>query len=279
MATTLRRSVARAFGPFAITWWTWLVTLPFALTVMSGVQYVHGGPAEVLAVAGLQHAILGGLLLLGAGVLRRVGGHARPVAVIAVFALIGAARPVLFLEAGGLLGIPVVTGDLAGRMTINVVVVTVMFALVAAGVDLVHEHRGVFRRLRAAQSAADRDGDWASERLARLRNTAVDEVMTALEDAAETASAHRMDPAEAARLLRRLAEDVVRPASHRVYDDEVGAGTPEPEPPRFGEWPASLLAGMRAAPPVSTVLLFTGLVLPFALILVGPVSILPWRSA
>ncbi|MGH1526861.1 hypothetical protein ACRAWC_24070 [Leifsonia sp. L25] len=32
---------------------------------------------------------------------------------------------------------------------------------------------------------------------------------------------------------------------------------------------------MRAAPPVSTVLLFTGLVLPFALILVGPVSILP----
>ena len=273
--TTFRRSVVRSYGPNAITWWTWLLSLPFALTVMSGLQYVTGGPLAVLSVAALQHAILGGLLLLGAAILRVVPGRGRAFAVYTIFAVIGAVRPLLFLEAGGLLGIPVAPGDLAGRMLVNLVVCSVVFALTAVGVDLVREHRGVFRRLRAAQRASELDVECAGERLGRLRSTAVDEVLSAMEAAAAAASEERLEPREAARLLRTLAEDVVRPASHRVYSDEPALGPPDKEPLGRGEWSASVIGGMRAAPPLSTALLYTGLVVPFGLTLFGPPSLLP----
>ncbi|MDR6972401.1 hypothetical protein [Leifsonia shinshuensis] len=273
--TALRRSLARVHGPAAITVWSWLLTLPFALTVMSGLQYVSGGPGAVLAVAGLQHGILGGLLLLGAAVLRVVPRGARPVAVFAIYAAIGAVRPLLFLEAGGLLGIPVAPGDLAGRIAVNVVVVVAVFALIAVAVDLVREHLGVFRRLRAAQRASGDDIGCATERLARLRSEALDDVVEALERTAATAAADLPEPAEAARLLRRLAEDVVRPASHRVYEDDGAAPGPDGEQVAPREWFTSVVGGMRAAPPLATALLFTAMVLPFVSILSGPAIVAP----
>lgn len=264
----LRRSLARIYGPSAVTWWSWLITLPFALTVMSGQQYVTGGPAAVLAVAGLQHAILGVVLLIGVAVLRVVRGRGRPVAVLLIYVVVGAVRPLLFLEAGGLLGIRVEAGDLAGRIAINIVSLVVVLALIAVGVDLVREHRGVFRRLRAAQRASERDAARAAERLQELRSTAVDGVVAALEGAAEEAAAHRMQAPEAARLLRAVAEDVVRPASHRVYaDDPETPAEVEPLGPR--EWSASVIGGMRAAPPVATAATFSLLVVPYGITLSG----------
>lgn len=270
--TNIRRSLARVHGPAAITWWSWILTLPFALTVMSGGQYVTGGLWAVLAVAGLQHGILGGLMLLGVAVLRVVRGRGRGVAVFAIYAVVGVARPLLFLEAGGLLGIPVEGGDLAGRIAINLVVMVVVFALIAVGVDLVREHRGVFRRLRAAQRAAELDLECAAERLRTLRSTAVDEVVSALEGAAATAAANRMRPAEAARLLRTVAQDVVRPASHRVFADDPGI-PPEPETLRRREWSASVIGGMQATPALTTAVLFSLLVVPFGLQLFGPIGL------
>ncbi len=273
--TTFRRSIARSYGPSAITWWTWLLSLPFALTVMSGAQYVAGGAVAVLGVNLLQHAILGGLLLLGVALLRVVRGRGRPLAVYAIWALVGATRPLLFLEAGGLLGIPVAPGDLAGRMVVNLVVCVVVFGLIAVGVDLVREHRGVFRRLRAAQQASELDIACAAERLGRLRSTAVDEVLSAMEEAAAAVSAERLEPREAAQLLRTLAEDVVRPASHRVYRDEPAEGAPDAVPLGRGEWSASVIGGMHAAPPLDTALLYTALVMPFGLTLFGLSGLFP----
>lgn len=272
---SLRRSLARVYGASAITWWTWLITLPFALTVMSGLQYVTGGPAAVVAVAGLQHAILGGLLLLGAAVLRVVRGRGRAVAVFTIFAVIGAVRPLLFLEAGGLLHIPVAPGELFARMATNAVVLVVSFSLIAVGVDLEREHRGVFRRLRAAQRASEVDVECATDRLAKLRSTAVDDVVAALERAATLASTDRLEPVEGARVLRALAEDVVRPASHRVYEQEASDRTPESEPPGRWDWISSVFAGMRAAPPVVTTAVYTALVAPFAISLFGVDGLLP----
>lgn len=272
---SFRRSFARVHGPAAITWWSWLITLPFALTVMSGQQYVTGGAWAVLAVAGLQHALLGGLLLLGVAVLRLVRDRGRAVAVLAIFVIVGAARPFLFLEAGGLLGIPVEPGDLAGRVAINVVSIVVVLALIAVGVDLVREHRGVFRRLRSAQRASERDVARAAERLQVLRSTAVDGVVAALEAAAETAAANRLQAPEAARLLRSVAEDVVRPASHRVFADGEPESPSEPDLLGAREWSASVIGGMRAAPPVLTAALFSLLVVPYGITLFGAVSLVP----
>ncbi|MEN0084937.1 MAG: hypothetical protein AAGC66_09230 [Leifsonia sp.] len=265
----LRRSLARIYGPSAVTWWSWLITLPFALTVMSGQQYVTGGPAAVLAVAGLQHAILGVVLLVGVAVLRVVRGRRRAVAVLIIYVVVGAVRPLLFLEAGGLLGIPVEPGDLVGRVAINIVSLVVVLALIAVGVDLVREHRGVYRRLRAAQRASERDAARAGERLQALRSTAVDGVVAALEEAAHEAAAHPMQAPEAARLLRAVAQDVVRPASHRVFADGAPEPAQEPEPLGPREWSASVIGGMRAAPPIATALTFSLLVVPYGITLSG----------
>ncbi|WP_285114709.1 hypothetical protein [Leifsonia sp. fls2-241-R2A-40a] len=270
-----RRSFARIYGPSAITWWSWLIPLPFALTVMSGLQYVTGGPLAVLAVSGLQHVLVGGLLLVGAAVLRFARGRARPFVVFAIFAVVGAVRPVLFLQAGGLLSIGVVPGALAGRMAMNVVVMVITFSLIAVGVDLVRDHRAVFRRLRAAQSASERDVECAAERLRALRAAAVDDVAAALEAAADSAAATSLRPDEAARLLRTLAEDVVRPASHRVFATDAPVPAPEAAVTGAREWSASVLGGTRAASPIMTAVLFSVLVLPFAILLFGTRSLLP----
>lgn len=274
LQTNVRRSVARVYGPSAITVWSWLITLPFAVTVMSGLQYVEGGPLQVLAVSALAHGILGGVLLAGAALLRPVRGRARPVVVFLIFAVAGGLRPILFLEAGGLLSIPVVPGDLVGRIAINVVALVAAFSLIAVGVDLVREHRGVFRRLRSAQRASQRDVESAAERLRELRAGTVDDVVAALEEAAASAAARPMEPSAAARMLRRLAEDVVRPASHRVYATPAPDEAAEVSAAGAREWSAAVLGGMRAAPPLMTAALFSVLVVPFGVLLFGAVSAL-----
>jgi signal transduction histidine kinase len=265
--------VARIAGPAAITPWTWIITLPFALTVMSGMQYVTGGLWAALAVAGVEHILIGVLLAAAAALLRAVRGALRPPAVLAVFVLIGAARPLLFLVAGGLLGVRVAAGDLGGRTFINIVVVVAVFALIALGVALVREHRSVFRRLRAARRAADADAARAAERLRLLRATAVDEVVAALEHASAVAASDPPDAAGAARVLRALAEEVVRPASHRVYDDAAPVGLAEAPRMRAGEWVASVAAGLGAPPALPTASLFSALTVPFGLLIAGPAGL------
>ena len=64
-----RPYLARATGRHAITVWTWAITLPFALTVMSGVQYVSDTQPYLatLSVAAVEHLGVGLLLLAGLG--------------------------------------------------------------------------------------------------------------------------------------------------------------------------------------------------------------------
>ncbi|WP_233265593.1 hypothetical protein [Leifsonia sp. AG29] len=275
-----RRLLARMTGRAAITWWTWLITLPFALTVMSGVQYVHGGAAEVLAVAAFEHAVFGVLLAAGWWLLRVTPPRARPAVALAALATAGALRPFAFLWAGAILEIPVEAGDLPGRIVINVVTVTAACALIAAGVDLVREHRAVFGRLRSARAAAERDAECAAERLRLLRRTAVDDVLAEIERVAEP-EGRPLDPDAAARVLRGLAERVVRPASHRVYDQEQAL---EPRPPRALEvrardWIAAVVGATRAASPLPLALLFAALTLPYAVLAYGVVVSVPALAA
>ena len=261
----LSRAVDRATGPSAISWWSWLVTLPFALTVMSGLQFISGGLWAVAAVAGLEHAAVGGTMLAGWAVLRVTPQRVRPAVVLAVFAGIGLLRPLLFLASGWVLGIPVVPGDLSARIVINVVTTITMLSLIAAVVDLVRDHLAVYRRLRAAQRASARDAERTGARIAELRRSVVETVLTRLDDAAAAAAAHGIRPADAARLLRGLAQEVVRPASHRLYSDE-DAASDESVPDgrvRVRDWIASTLLGMRAAPALPLAILFVLLLTPF----------------
>ncbi|MFE4468364.1 hypothetical protein ACFRFH_06050 [Leifsonia sp. NPDC056824] len=264
VASRVRRIVAQATGRHAITWWTWLITAPVALTVMSGLQYVTGGPWAVVAVASVEHLAVGLLLLVGWALLRVTPAPVRAATVIIVFAVVGVLRPVLFLAAGWLLGIPVDAGDLGGRMAINLVTTVAVFSLIAIAGQLVEDHLGVYRRLRAAQEASARDAMLSADRARGLRDSALDAVSEGLERATVAAESHGIRPVDAANLLRELAEQVVRPASHRVFDTDAPAGEEsEAGRVRKRDWIASVLGGMQAAPPLLLAVLFAVMVLPF----------------
>jgi signal transduction histidine kinase len=263
-----RRLLARATGRNAISWWTWIITFPFAMTVMSGLQYVdHGrslGPAA--AVAAVEHLAIGVVLLAAYGVLRVTPDRVRSVVVLLLFAAVGVVRPFLFLGSASLLGIPAEPGDLGMRAAINIVISLAVFSLIAIGVDLVRDHRGVYRRLNAARQAAEADARSALGRIRNLRATSVDAVLAAIEDAAAPAMLAGIEPADASRLLRTLAKDIVRPASHELYAGGDAPETEVDEPSLSGRagWLRSVFGGMRAAPPLPTAALFVGMVAPFA---------------
>ncbi|GAA0425207.1 hypothetical protein [Leifsonia naganoensis] len=271
-----RRLLARATGRSAITVWTWAITAPFALTVMSGLQYVRGGPGAVLALSITQHVVVGLLLAAGWGVLRVTPPRIRVVTVFVLFAAIGVLRPLIFLGVGRVLDITVETGDLGGRIGINVVTTVTIFTLIAVAVDLVRDHLGVYRRLRAAQRASELDAERAALRVSSLRHAAVDDVLAEIERAAAIADAP-LPPREAARVLRGLATDVVRPVSHWLYenDDTAPAGDAEAPPVRWRDWVASVLGGMQPAPPLLLAVLFAALVTPFGLSQYGLLQCLP----
>lgn len=269
------RIIARVSGPSAITIWTWIVSLPFALTVMSGVQYIHGSPAEVLAVPLVQHLGIGVLLLAGRGVLAVTPARMRPVAVLLVYIAIGVLRPLLFLACGAVLGVRVDQGDLVARIGINIVAVLAAFSITALAVDLVREHLGVYRRLRAAQRASADDAAAAGERLLSLRRSAVDGVLEEIERAASIAR-QPIRPRDAAQLLRGLANDVVRPASHRLYGDDPSAekeDRAEPLAPRR-DWFREVAAAIEPAPPVLASAVFALIVVPFGAVEYGPLPTL-----
>ena len=291
----LRRTrpfLAYATGRHAITVWSWAISAPFALTVMSGVQYVSATQPYLatLSVAAVEHLGVGVLLLAGWAILRVTPRRLRVGMVVFLFVGIGIARPYLFLGSGAVLGIPVAAGDMAGRVAINVVTSVSMFGLIALGAGLVREHFGVVRRLRAARRALDRDAEDAAERILELRRTSVDAVLRRIDDRAASALLRDIDPREAAALLRSLADDVVRPASHRLFDtpgdasagisaagasgraadDPTPSGSESPAVLRLRDLGVALIRGMRPAPPVTTAALFAVLVVPFALFRYGP---------
>jgi hypothetical protein len=272
-----RRALDRVTGRSAITWWTWLATAPLALTVMPGVQSVSGRPGAIVAVGALEHVGVGVLLLAGWALLRVAPSRWRTLAVLVIFFAVGALRPLLFLAAGAVLRIPAPPGEMSGRIFIDIVATVTSFSLVAAGVALVREHLGVYRRLLAAQRASARNAECAVARITALRRSAVDDVLEKLEDATAAASAHRIRPEEAARLLRGLAEEVVRPASHRLFDGEVALpGEPAAEPRVRGrDWAAAVLLGMHPAPALPLALLIAAVVTPFGVWQYGLLFCLP----
>ncbi|MFF1876686.1 hypothetical protein [Leifsonia sp. NPDC058230] len=255
----------------AVSGWSWAVTAPFSVTFMSGLQYVlPGQPAWAwLAVSCVVHLGVGVLLLLAWGVLQVTPQRWRAVVAVALFAVIGFLRPFVFLEVGALLGVHVEAATFPARVAINIVVCVTVFSLVALSVGLIRDHRGVFQRLRAVQRAAQADGDAVRRRTQDLRDSSTAVVLEAIEAEVAKASHPGIDAAAASALLRSIANDVVRPLSHELFDAEQGTpGEVAPAagvPSRGREWFGSVLDGMRAAPALFTALLFTLLVAPYAI--------------
>jgi signal transduction histidine kinase len=261
----------RLGGTNAVTIWTWVVTAPFAVTVMSGVQYVGSGESSWAAVlvAAVAHIGTGFLLLVARGAIELAPRRHRPPVALLTFAVIGAARPFLMLWSADLLDVNVTVGDLWSRVVINVLVCVTVFSLIALVVDLVHEDRIVFARLRAVQRAAAAATDAGRRHIQELRESRTTLVLDAIEGGLREIERPGLERSQASALLRSLANDVVRPLSHELYDvDEIAPPGADPDPdvqPWTRQWIVAVAGGMRAAPALFTAVLFALLVLPYAL--------------
>lgn len=261
----------RLGGTNAVTIWTWLVTAPFALTVMSGLQYLAPGESSWAAVlvAGVAHIGTGFLLLVARGAIELAGARQRVAVALITFALVGFARPFLLMWSASLLGVGTVPGDLWSRIVINVLVCVTVFSLIALVVDLVNEDHIVFARLRAVQRAAEAEADAGIQRIRELRESRTRVVLDALESGVRETERPGLERDRVSSLLRTLANDVVRPLSHELYDvDELAPSRELPDSDRrqwTRQWFASVVAGVRAAPALFTAVLFELLVFPYAL--------------
>ena len=217
--------IARAFGDNAITLWSWLLTLPFAVTVMAGYEFLRVGqsPYRAFFVALTVHVVLGGVLLAARVTVLRPGRRGiRSLTALLLFAGIGVVRPLLALWIAAQYGILVAPGDLVSRVTINVASSFVMLTLIAVVVDILREHGDVQRRLIAMRAAVERRRVDADRRVDELRVEFATTVARRIDTAIGTTE-NELAPTDAALLLRRISDDIVRPMSHELFRDAEAA--------------------------------------------------------
>ncbi|RVW07813.1 hypothetical protein EGT67_20515 [Prescottella agglutinans] len=260
----------RVGGSAAVTRWSWILTAPFAVTVM-GSYYTARGPADwptYFGVAVMVHLIMGvGLLIAWLTVLRPNRTRAQPAVAIAVFALLGATRPFLLDALIAVQGLPTDPRNMGVRLIINVTTGIVALSLIAILVDSVREHDAVMARLRAARAALDEQRRVDEEYLAGLGRRCADDLAARIDAALAHTDRVSVDAERDARLLRAISEDIVRPMSHALFDDATPP--PEPTPPLPAltrrERLLGVLQAVRPAPLTLPALLYTVVILTFLL--------------
>lgn len=257
----LRRSLAQIGGPYAITFWAWLVTLPLTVLISS----VYATPPTLRDVVVWTSALIGihvaiGLLMLVARVtvLSARPRKPRPVTALAVFALLGLARAVLLSVAQEWSGLGAF--DLTERIAFNVVASMMLFSVIAIVIDEYRTDSAIVARLESAQEslAALRAHEVAS--LGDLDRRLLSEVQHDLE--------HRLSEQSVdATQLRQLSESVVRSMSHELAQPAAVDDVVHATPARMSAWQsASRMMERMTFPSAVTV------VGVYALLVLGVVS-------
>ncbi|CAM2956706.1 membrane protein [Prescottella defluvii] len=260
----------RIGGSSAVTIWSWILTAPFAVTVM-GSYIAARSPRDwpaYFGVAVVVHLLVGAALLLAwLTVLRVNRTRPRPLVSLSVFAVLGACRPLVLDALVGVQGLPTDPRDVGVRIAINVTTAVVALSLIAILVDSVREHQAVMQRLRGARAALDEQRRIDEEYLAGIGRRCAADLADRIDTALSRTDRANIDPERAARLLRAISEDVVRPMSHALFRDVTPLPTRPiaPTPLRRREWLANVLRAVEPAPPVLPAVLYTSVILTFLL--------------
>lgn len=260
--------LARIGGSSAVTRWSWILTAPFAVTVM-GSYITARSPRDwpaYFGVAVMVHLIMGiALLLAWLTVLRPDRPRRSAVVSLLVFAALGACRP--FLLDGLLVFNGFATDDrpIPVRLFINMTTAVVALSLIAILVDSVREHNAMMQRLRAARTALDEQRRVDEEYLAGLGRRYADDLAAQIDSALATSNRAGIDSVGGARLLRGISEDIVRPMSHALFDDVTPLPQRAVEPPALTvrERIHGVVQAVRPAPLALPVLLYTVVVLTY----------------
>lgn len=260
--------LARVGGDAAVTRWSWILTAPFAVTVM-GSYIAARGPRDwpaCFSVAVVVHLIMGlGILVAWLTVLRPGNRRTRPAVALLVFVALGASRPFLLDALLAAQGLPTDPRPIVSRLIINVTAAVAGLSLIAILVDTVRRHDVAMRRLWTARAALDERRRADEQYLAGLARRCADDLSTRIDTALTGTDPTTLDPDRSARLLRSISEDIVRPMSHALFDDV----TPLPEPVvdvpalTWRERWRGVLRAARPAPMTVPIVLYTAVVLSF----------------
>lgn len=245
--------LTRIGGSSAVTAWSWILTAPFAVTVM-GSYIAARSPRDwpaYFGIAVIVHLVMGAAMLIAwLTVLRGNRIRPRPLVSLSVFAALGACRPILLDVLVGFQGLPTDPRTVGVRMAINVTTAVVALSLIAILVDSVREHNAVMQRLRGARAALDEQRRIDEEYLAGIGRRCAEDLAGRIGSALSQTDRVNIDPARAARLLRAISEDVVRPMSHALFRDVTPLPKPPVAPPPLTrrEWLANVLRAVEPAP-------------------------------
>lgn len=265
---------ARGIGSMnALSFWSWLLTLPLALTVMNmfaGSVTLAGTGSVPLAeessgtaVVFLVHVVLGLVgILLRPLITARPSLKGRITTAFGTFAFLGACRPLLVAWSARALNIADLSEDLWARVLINIGAALVFLSAIAMLTDSIRGHAVLERRLRAARAAIEAQLGFDEHRLRSIRSDYVAELSKRLDMVLSARMSATLDRSEASRLLRTISDDVVRPMSHQLFHDHtpLPPETPPPRPPSRAERTEGLTHLIRAAPLALPVLLFESLI-------------------
>lgn len=253
------------------TAWTWVLTAPFALTILGGHDAASTGQDRLagVAIAAIVHVLCALPGLLAAGAERATSARAaRAGVVVAALLLIGVMRPVLigwFTQQAGLPAFPV---PISMRITTNLFAVVVATTLIAILV-------GSLRRRKETVSELGIVAGWlnAERTYGRRLFAEVDRVLADVERALlvrlgelERRGAD-LSASARAEALRAFGGTDVRSASRRLYElregDALAASLEKERPPS----PSSRPRGMRLVPAAAgmPIALYLVLLAPFAL--------------
>ncbi len=212
---------AAGSGQF-FTRWSWLATLPFAVTVMGGYDEARSTRDRILGF-GIALAVHVVLALVGglAAAAERAAGTARTRVSIVVVALAAIAfgRPLLLAAAATALDLVLFTGPLVARVATNAIVDTAALSLVAMVTVAVRSRRDVTAKLGQVLDALEVQRARDIDDVAVLSDRVLETTRRTLLAALPAAALRPLDPERAGLLLGRFADDVVRPLSHRLFDD------------------------------------------------------------
>ncbi|MGO4586501.1 hypothetical protein AB4Z38_21845 [Arthrobacter sp. 2RAF6] len=256
-------------GSNALSLWSWLLTLPLALTVMNmfaGSITLAGTGSVTLAaessgtaIVFLVHVVLGLLgMFLRPLITARTGLKGRITTAFGTFAFLGACRPLLVAWSAQALNIADLSEDLWARVLINIGAALVFLSAIAMLADSIRGHAVLEPRLRAAQAAIEAQLGFDEHRLRSIRSDYVAELSKRLDTVLAVRMTTTLDRSEASRLLRTISEDVVRPMSHQLFHDHTPwpYETAPPRPPSRTERIPGLAHLIQAAPIGLPVLLF-----------------------
>lgn len=202
--------------------WSWLATLPLAVTVLGGYDAATDARGRLLGFgfALLVHAMLGVTGILCARIERRMRSRkARVGAVIVSLALIGVLRPLLLAGLAAWSGTTLYDGPLGARIATNLVGATVLLTVVAQLVTTTRRQRAATARLRTVRQALSEQRARDHRDVAELTRETLAAVRGAVDAHLSAGRGRTAGPEDAAVTVRRLSEEVIRPLSHALHDE------------------------------------------------------------